>query len=185
MQLYELSQSSFYVAEAAHLVTLAAAVGRPEAAAHLVPRAAAMRTLIGTELWDEQGQVFTNKFPGGDFNRVISPTSFYPMMANASSDAQAEAMVVHWLTNKTRFCINENYETENNPDCYWGLPSISADDPTFPPLGYWRGFVWGPMAQLTYWSLAEYDHVPVVRKARKALCKQMTVRPHPILHTKK
>jgi hypothetical protein len=30
------------------------------------------------------------------------------------------------------------------------------------------------MAQLTYWSLAEYDHVPVVRSARKAMCKQMT-----------
>ena len=83
-------------------------------------------------------------------------------------------MTVHWLTNKTRFCINENYETENEGRCYWGLPSISADDPTFPPLGYWRGYVWGPMAQLTYWSLAEYDHVPVVRSARKAMCKQMT-----------
>jgi hypothetical protein len=96
------------------------------------------------------------------------------MMANASTDKQAEAMTVHWLTNKTRFCINENYETENEGRCYWGLPSISADDPTFPPLGYWRGYVWGPMAQLTYWSLAEYDHVPVVRSARKAMCKQMT-----------
>ena len=26
-------------------------------------------------------------------------------------------------------------------------------DPAFPPLGYWRGYVWGPMAQLVYWSL--------------------------------
>ena len=33
---------------------------------------------------------------------------------------------------------------------------------------------WGPMAQLTYWSLQQYDHVPVVRSGRKALCKQMT-----------
>ena len=52
------------------------------------------------------------------------------------------AMTEHWLTNKTRFCINENYQTENDGRCYWGLPSISADDPTFPPLGYWRGYVW-------------------------------------------
>lgn len=29
------------------------------------------------------------------------------------------------------------------------------------------------MAQLTYWSLLKFDHVPVVRQARKALCKQM------------
>ena len=32
----------------------------------------------------------------------------------------------------------------------------------------------GPMAQLTYWSLQQYDHLPVVRSARKAMCKQMT-----------
>ena len=29
-------------------------------------------------------------------------------------------------------------------------------------------------AQLTYWSLQYYDHVPSVRSGRKALCKQMT-----------
>ena len=34
--------------------------------------------------------------------------------------------------------------------------------------------VWGPMVQLVYWSLLEYDHVPVVRAAKKALAKQMT-----------
>ena len=27
---------------------------------------------------------------------------------------------------------------------------------------------------LTYWGLQQYDHVPAVRKARKALCAQMT-----------
>ena len=58
--------------------------------------------------------------------------------------------------------------------CYWGLPSISASDPAFPPLGYWRGFVWGPQAQLTYWALQQYPHVPAVAKGRKALAKQMT-----------
>jgi len=59
--------------------------------------------------------------------------------------------------------------------CYWGLPSISADDPAFPPLGYWRGYVWGPMALLTYWGLAhpQYEQLDVVTTVRKALCKQM------------
>ena len=63
--------------------------------------------------------------------------------------------------------MDGRYKTENLGECYYGLPSISMDDPTFPPLGYWRGYVWGPMAQLTYWSLQEYDHVPSVRQARK------------------
>ena len=36
----------------------------------------------------------------------------------------------------------------NADSCYWGLPSIQASDPAYPPLGYWRGYVWGPMIQL-------------------------------------
>ena len=30
------------------------------------------------------------------------------------------------------------------------------------------------MAMLTYWSLQEYDHLPIVRQARKSMCKQLT-----------
>ena len=84
-------------------------------------------------------------------------------------------MVTRWLTNASRFCVAPNGDFQGNSRaCFWGLPSISADDPAFPPLGYWRGFVWGPMAQLTYWSLQQYGHVPVVAQARAALAKQMT-----------
>ena len=54
-----------------------------------------------------------------------------------------------------------------------GLPSISADDPAFPALGYWRGYVWGPMAMLTYWGLDNYPSVPTAVQARQSLAKQM------------
>ena len=140
-------------------------------------------------------------------------------------------MIEQWLFNKDRFCIAQEGDFSGlNDTCYWGLPSIQASDPAFPPLGYWRGYVWGPMAQLTYllrttsvdisslslsvsrslflpsllpllllplslsvsvsasvhffachictgrsryWGLKNYDHVPSVRKGRKALVKQM------------
>jgi hypothetical protein len=36
-----------------------------------------------------------------------------------------------------------------------------------------RGYIWGPQAQLTYWSLQNYDHVPAIRAGRKAMCKQL------------
>ena len=52
-------------------------------------------------------------------------------------------------------------------------PSIEQQDPAFKALGYWRGYVWGPMAQLTYWGLQNYGHVPSAATARTALCKQM------------
>jgi len=83
-----------------------------------------------------------------------------------------DLMVDGWLTNKTRFCISEDYETANRDECYWGLPSVTYDDPAFPALGYWRGFIWGPMAQLTHWSLDNWDR-PNVKTARIALARQM------------
>ena len=83
-------------------------------------------------------------------------------------------MMRRWLMNASRFCIAPDGDYHGNADsCYWGLPSISADDVAYPPLGYWRGYVWGPMMALTYWSLQQYDHVPEVRQARRALVKQM------------
>merc|ERR1719433_337140 len=82
-------------------------------------------------------------------------------------------MIKEWLQNPKRFCITNDWPASNTDDCYRGLPSISADDPAYPPLGYWRGYVWGPMAMLTYWGLDNYDHVPLARTSRKALCSQM------------
>jgi hypothetical protein len=54
-------------------------------------------------------------------------------------------------------------------ECFWGLPSIAADDPAFAAGGYWRQPTWGPMVQLTYWGLNNYAHVPEVAAAKSAL----------------
>ena len=134
-----------------------------------------LASAVAAHLWDEEGGIFTNRFWNGSFYRRISPTSFYAMLAAAPTDQQAASMVTAWLLSPERFCIAPLGDFAGNADeCYWGLPSIQRGDPAFPPLGYWRGYVWGPMAQLTYWSLQAYDHVPAVRAGRKALCKQMT-----------
>ena len=174
MQLYDVGMSSMVTQEAFALAELASAIGRPEAAA-LRARGEHFRELIRTQLWDERQGIFANRFANGTFSDRISPTSFYALLAGAATDAQAGAMVSGWLTNRTRFCVSPAGDFAGNDDsCWWGLPSIAADDDAFPPLGYWRGFVWGPMAQLTHWSLQNYDHVPSVRAARKGLARQMS-----------
>ena len=179
MQLYDVGMSSMFTMEAAALAELADAIGRPEGPM-LRKRAESMRVLIAAHLWDETGRIFTNKFSNGSFYRRISPTSFYALLANASTNAQAELMMTHWMMNRTRFCVTPNGDMAGNDPhrCYWGLPSISADDSAFGKTGndgYWRGHVWAPMIQLTYWGLQNYDDVPAVRTARKALAKQATV----------
>ena len=82
-------------------------------------------------------------------------------------------MVHQWLLSPDHFCISADGDFQRNRDaCYWGLPSIEASDAAFPGLGYWRGYVWGPMALLTYWGLQNYNST-AVNTARAGLCRQM------------
>lgn len=121
-------------------------------------------------LWDSDQKIFANRFANGTFSNRISPTSFYALQTNAPSEEQARTMMVAWLRNSSRFCVGGD---DRSDECYWGPPSISADDPAFPPLGYWRGYVWGPMIQLVYWGLENYaEAVPEVKAAKAALADQ-------------
>ena len=102
--------------------------------------------------------------PTCSFYPRISPTSFWPLFARAANESQAKRMMAEWLHSPTRFCVSKTGDMAGNNDmCYWGLPSISADDGAgvmTNHLGYWRGFVWGPLSILTYWSLQECVSFP-------------------------
>ena len=187
MELYDVGMSSLAVAEAdalAELLEWACSDDEARAADARALRAdaSATRAAIAATLWDESRLVFADRFTNGTRSDRVAPTSFYALLARAATDEQAERTVGAWLTNASRFGVRPNdgradaFPMPNaaNHENYWGLPSISADDAAFPPLGYWRGYVWGPMAQLVHWSLEAYDHVPKVREARLALSKQMS-----------
>lgn len=134
MQLYDVGMSSMFVQEAYSLAELAAVIGRkPELVNMLRARGDAMRDKIASHLWDDESQIFVNRFPNGTFYRHVSPTSFYPLFTGAATAEQADIMVQSWLLNSSRFCISpEGDFAGNDPDrSYWGLPSISADDPQF------------------------------------------------------
>ena len=175
MTLYDVGMASMFSADARALSYLAKNVLKDdELAEKLEQRASAQSDLIQKHLWKDDDGVFTNLFWNGSFYPRRSPTSFYALMARASSDENAERMIQDWLLSPKHFCIAPDGDFANNTDdCYWGLPSIEASDSAFPPLGYWRGYVWGPMAQVAYFSLREYDHLEIVRNGRKALCSQM------------
>lgn len=176
MNMYDVGMSSLVAMDAEALADLAAAAGRPEADL-LRRRASLLRQGISRHLWDAKLGAFSNRFVNGTFYRRISPTSFYPLLAGAASEAQADALMTGHLLNASRFCISPSASRTRSDSCYWGLPSISADDPAYlTEVGghvYWRGSVWGPMAQLLYWGLERYGDVGSAREARVALCRQM------------
>jgi len=166
MQLYDVGMTSLVLQECESLIELASMTDRNTN--DLKKRARILRQSL-RKLWDADDGIYTNMFVNGTFYKRRSPTSIYPLLSKVPTDDQVEFMVEHWLTNSTRFCIGLR-----TVDCWWGLPSISADDPAFPKLGYWRGYVWGPMSLLVYWALENYSHLPQVSLAKHQLASQMS-----------
>lgn len=179
MRLYDVGMSSLVASELRALASLARSAFAPPRREHalLEARLRELSALIRDNLWDDESSAFVNRHPNGSFVRRVSPTSFYPLLAGIATDEQAARMVRAWLLDPARFCVRADGEgggeADGRPECYWGLPSISADDRAFGEQDYWRGLVWTPTGLLVYLGLKQYDHVPLVRRGRLALVRQM------------
>jgi hypothetical protein len=153
MALADVGLMSFYITDCKELAELARRTGRDEAAGELEERARRYSEKLQT-LWCEKTGLFLNRrLDNGKFEHRLSPTLFYPLMAGAATQEQAQRM------------IDEHFF---NPDEFWGewiLPSIARNDPMYPEQDYWRGRIWAPMNFLVYLGLRKYD----LPKARKAL----------------
>lgn len=107
------------------------------------------------------------------FCRVLTPASFWPLLAGMATQEQARAMV----------------ETLRDPTKLGGAiacPSVSRDDPGFVPAGeYWRGSVWLPVFYMTMKSLERYGCYDLAEKLSIQLLEWMKrcyddVSPHTI-----
>jgi len=96
-------------------------------------------------MWDNDKGIFLNKRTDTGKNSYrLSPTNFYPLLAKACTQKQAERM------------MKEHYF---NPDEFYGefvMPSIARNDPAFKDNDYWRGRIWAPMNFLVYLGMRNY-----------------------------
>ena len=95
------------------------------------------------------------------FSTVTSPTTFYPLLARAATQQQAESMVKNHL---------------QNPAEYGGefiIPASPKNLPSFKEQNYWRGRVWAPLNMLVYMGLRQYNFpeykAELVKKSNKLL----------------
>ncbi|MGA2538948.1 MAG: trehalase family glycosidase [Terracidiphilus sp.] len=148
---------SMYIADCDALAQMADALGKTADAKELRERSARYRTKLET-MWDEQAGIFLNKdLHTGEWNRRLSPTNFYPMLAHVATPEQAKTMIEKHLLNSQEFWGE------------WVIPSIERDDPAFHDQDYWRGRIWGPMNYLVYLGLEQYDDAETRRQfARKS-----------------
>jgi neutral trehalase len=153
MKLADVGLMSLYVLDCEALADIALELGKEEIKSELLGRAEKYRKNLN-RLWDEKSGIYLNKrLDTNEFSNRISPTNFYPLLAKAPTQKQAERM------------IKEHFY---NPDEFWGeymLPSIAFNDAGYDGSDYWRGRVWGPMNFLVYLGFSNYQ----LENARKDL----------------
>jgi neutral trehalase len=145
MELADVGLTSLYIADCRALADIALELGKKDIAGELTGRAEKYSVSL-RKLWNGDEGIFLNRYTEtGELSHRISPTNFYPLIAQVATQAQAEVM------------MEKNFY---NPDKFWGewiLPSIARRDTGYKDNEYWRGRIWAPMNFLVYLGLCNYD----------------------------
>jgi putative isomerase len=135
------------------LARLAELSKRPDDALELRAAHARLKDRINAELWDDSRQVYANRRWTGELSRVLSPTSFFPLLAEIPDMKRAQALI----------------RLLDDPRAFGGefrLPSIARSSEHFTADGdYWRGRVWPPLNYLVLQGLKKYDERAAMRLA--------------------
>lgn len=152
--LNDVGLNSLYIMDCNLLARIAEELGQRKDAEELRRRGEEYAGNL-SRLWSEADAFYYNlRTDTRTFSRRTSPTNFYPLLAHAPSDAQAEAMLLKHLL---------------NPDEFWGewvIPATPRNDPAFSDNTYWRGRIWAPLNFLVYMGLRNYD-TPVINDIRR------------------
>ncbi len=112
--------------------------------------------------WDSENSVFFDRLiSGGGFSKVLTPASFWPVLAELADPEQVEAMCA-LLTDPRKL------------GGIMPLPSVSRDDPDFAESGdYWRGGVWLPVVYMTVKALEKYGKYELASSVSQKIIAQM------------
>ncbi len=128
------------------LSKIAEILGKEEESALWADRFETIKRKINEILWDEEDQFYYDrKLCDGQFHKVKTAASFLPLVAGICSPEQAAALVRH-LKDPKEF---------GTP---FPIPTVSADDKTYPTKDMFRGTVWLNFNFLVYQGLMRYGY---------------------------
>lgn len=140
------------------IATLAGEIGEEELAATWRKRFDEIRGIVNENYWcDEDGFYYDIDCEDGHFYRVVTPASFWPLLAGIPTPEQVERMVAFAMT----------------PERLGGelpLLSLARNDADFNAENgcYWRGALWLPTAYMAVKGLEKYGKFDLAREcARK------------------
>jgi len=154
---WDVSLNSLYVMDCISLANIADILGKTKKADELRNRATAYKANI-QKLWNVEKRFFFNRnWETGEFSNITAINGFYPLIAGAATDEQAEALINHYFYNLEEFWGR------------WIIPTISRSHPIFFENEYWDGRIWPPVNFLIYLGLRNYAHLDIGMKAKKDL----------------
>jgi glycogen debranching enzyme len=138
---------------ALYIARLARIMDRQDIADEWFARYEEFKTLLNDLYWSEEDGIYYDILAeNSKFCKVLTPASFWPMMAEMPPREQAEKMV----------------KTLLDPRLLGGhppMPTVSRNDPDFTAEGcYWRGSIWLPTSYMTVKALEKYGMHDLARK---------------------
>lgn len=139
-ELQDVGLNSLYIADCKALAEMASILGKLDEKKELLDRANKFLSNMNN-LWDDDAGIFFNyRTDLGTHSERLSPTIFYPLLADIKPEKRA-IRIVDYFYNADKFYGK------------WMLPSTARDDPSFKRQRYWKGAIWPPLNFLTYLSL--------------------------------
>lgn len=145
--------NSMLVSEANSLAAMAKELGKSIEEARWKQDAEKRAQLIRNTMWDDETGFFYNvDKKDNDFTfrtkndlKRKEIIGFLPMWAGIATEYHAKRLYDH-LKNEEEF-----YRP-------YGVPTLSADDPYYNPIGYWNGPVWIPWQYLVFRGMLNYGY---------------------------
>ncbi|MBO4341013.1 MAG: alpha,alpha-trehalase [Bacteroidales bacterium] len=145
MPLFWIDAISQQALSALYIARLAKVAGDKATEQEFTAKYEDLKEKVNKYYWDEEDCCYYD-IREEDLSKthILTPASFWPMLAEIPSAEQAESMV--------RFALQENKLGGIVP---W--PSVARDDVDFDPDGnYWRGGIWLPTAYMGIKALEKY-----------------------------
>ena len=162
MPLFWVDAISQQALSALYIVRLARIAGDEATASEYQAKYDELKEKINQYYWDdEDGCYYDLREADLSKTRILTPASFWPMLAEVPSQEQAQAMV--------SFALQDGKLGGTVP---W--TSVSRDDPDFDPDGnYWKGSMWLPTAYMGIKALEKYGFFTEADATAQAILEHM------------
>ncbi|TFG18354.1 MAG: alpha,alpha-trehalase [Promethearchaeota archaeon] len=118
-----------------------------------------LKKLVDQFYWNEEDGIYydINRFNPHKHNKVMTPASYWALLAKIANEDQAQRMVTH-------------LQDPNMLGGFLPWPSIARTDKDFLPQGqYWRGSVWVPTSYMGTKGLEKYGYFDLARSTSHRL----------------